>query len=94
MEVDRDDFGDTSNDRVAAGETASIPGAVSDRDDPFGIWGRVIGALQRFAHVFGHRTGHHQDIGMARRGDEPQAEAFDVVVGVVERVNFELASIA
>ena len=31
---------------------------------------------------------------MARRGDEPQAEALDVVIGVVERVDFQLASIA
>ena len=94
MEVDRDDFGDAPNDRVAAGETSSIPGAISDRDHPFGIGGRVIGALQCFAHVFCNGTGHHQNIGMARRGDKPQAETFDVVVGVVKPVNFELASIA
>jgi hypothetical protein len=25
---------------------------------------------------------------VARRGNEPQAKAFDVVIGVVERVNF------
>ena len=31
---------------------------------------------------------------MARRGDKPQAEPLDVVVGVVERVNFQLASVA
>ena len=88
------DLGDASDHRVAAGETAAIPGAISDRDDPFRIGGRMIGALQRVAHVLGHRTGHHQHIGMARRGDEAQAEALDVVIGVVERVDFELASIA
>ena len=54
----------------------------------------MIGALQRLAHVLGHGTGHHQHIGMARRGDEAQAEALDVVIGVVERVDFELASVA
>ena len=31
---------------------------------------------------------------MTRRGDEPQAEPLDVVIGVVERVNFQLASVA
>ena len=94
VEIDRDHLGNTSNDRVAAGETSSVPRAVSDRDDPFGIGHRVIGALQCVAHVFGHRTNHHQHIGMARRGDEPEAEALDVVVSVVERVNPELAFIA
>jgi hypothetical protein len=31
---------------------------------------------------------------MARRGNKPEAEALDVVVGVVKRVDFEFASIA
>ena len=31
---------------------------------------------------------------MAWRGDEAEAEAFDVVVGVIERVDLKLASIA
>ena len=35
-----------------------------------------------------------QHIGMARRGDETDAEALDVVIGVVERVDFEFASVA
>src|ERR1700694_686237 len=86
VEVDRDHFGNTSNDRVAARETPSIPSAISDRDDPFRIRDRMIGALQRFAHVFSHWAGHYQYISMARRGHEPEAEAFDIVVGVVKRV--------
>jgi hypothetical protein len=31
---------------------------------------------------------------MAWRGDEAEAEAFDVVIGVIERVDLKLASIA
>jgi hypothetical protein len=31
---------------------------------------------------------------MARRGNEAEAEALDVVIGVVKRVDFEFASIA
>ena len=31
---------------------------------------------------------------MARRGDEAQAEAFEIVEGVVERVDFQLAAVA
>ncbi len=70
MEVDRDHRGDASHHRVAAGEAAAIARAISDRDHPFGIGGRMIGALQRIAHVFGYRTRHHQHVGMARRGNE------------------------
>ena len=54
----------------------------------------MIGALQRFAHIPGHRTRHHQHVGMARRGNEAQAEALDVVIGVVERVDLKFASVA
>ena len=31
---------------------------------------------------------------MARRGDEAEAEPFDVVIGIVEGMNFELAAVA
>jgi hypothetical protein len=93
VEVDREDFGDASNDRVAAGEAAAIPSAISDRDDPFRIGDRVIGALQCVAHVLGHGAGYHQHIGMSRRGNEAEAEAFDVIVGIVKRVDFQLASV-
>ncbi len=51
MKVDRDDFGDPSNDRVAAGETPAIPCTIPDCDDPFGIRDGMIGALQCVAHV-------------------------------------------
>ena len=39
-------------------------------------------------------TGHQQNVGMTRRGDEAQAEALEIVEGVVERVDLELAGIA
>src|SRR5260370_31106545 len=94
VEIDRNNFGNPANHRVAAGKTPSIPRALPDRHDPFGIGGRMIGALERLTHVLGHGTRHHQHIGMARRGNEPETKAFDVVVGVVKRVNFEFASVA
>ena len=94
MQVDRDDLGDAADDRVTAGEAAAVPGAIADRDDPFRVGRRVIGALQRLAHVLRHRSGHQQHIGMARRGDEAEAKALDIVIGVVERVDLELAAVA
>ena len=94
MKIDGNHLRDSSYDCIAAGKAATIPGAISHGDDPFRVGGRMIGALQRVAHALGHGTSHHQYIGMARRGHEPEAEALDVVIGIVERVNLKLASIA
>ena len=81
-------------DRIAAGENAAIGGAIADRHHPFRVRRRGVSALQRLAHVLGDRAGHQQHVGMARRGDEAQAEALEIVEGVVERVDLELAAIA
>ena len=55
---------------------------------------REIGLLKRVLHVVGHGAGDQQSIGMSRRGHEAQAEAFEIVEGVVEGMNFQLAAIA
>ena len=54
----------------------------------------MIGALQCVAHVLRDRSGYHQHIGMTRRRNEPETEALDVVVGIVQGVDFKFASIA
>ena len=94
MEIDGNHLRDPSNDRVATGEAATISSTIPDCDDPFRIRDGMIGALQRFAHVLGYRSSYHQDIGMTRRRNEPETEAFDVVIGIVQRVNFKFASVA
>src|SRR5260370_14853381 len=53
----------------------------------------MIGAFQCVAHVLGHGPGHEQYVGRARRGNEPEAEALDIVVGVVKRGAFDIESI-
>ena len=94
MKIDGNHLRDSSYHCIAAGKAATIPGAISHGDDPFRVGGRMIGALQRVAHVLRHRSGYHQHISMARRRNEPEAESLDVVVGVVQRVDFKFASIA
>ena len=49
---------------------------------------------QRLAHVLRHRPGHHQHVGVARRGDEAQAEAFEIVERIIQRVDFQFAAVA
>jgi hypothetical protein len=68
--------------------------AVSYGHHPLRVGRRQVGALERFAHVRGDRTGHQQHIGMARRGDEAQAESLEVIEHVAERVDLELAPVA
>ena len=51
MKIDGNDLRDASNHCIAAGKAAAIPGAISHGDDPFRVRGRMIGALQRVAHV-------------------------------------------
>ena len=94
MQVDRDDVRDPAGDGIAAGKTAAVARAIACCHDPFGIGNRIIGAPQGLAHVLGDGSGHHQHIGMARRGHEAQAEPLDVIIRVVEGMNLELAAIA
>ena len=94
MKIDGDDVGDGANACVALAINAAVEGAVADGDHPFWIGRRRIGSLKRFAHVFRHRTGDEQDVGVARRRDKTQAESFEIVIGVVERVDLQLAAIA
>ncbi len=54
----------------AAGDRAG-----ADGDHELGRRHRVVGLLQRQAHVRGHRAGDQQAVGVARRGDELDAEA-------------------
>ena len=49
---------------------------------------------QRVLHVARHRPGDQQHVGVARAGDEPDAQPLEVVVRVVERVDLELAAVA
>jgi hypothetical protein len=94
MKIDGNHMRDPSYHRIATGKAATIPSAISYGDDPLRVRSRMIGALQRVAHVLRHRPGYHQHIGMARRRDEPQTKALDVVVGIVQRVDFKFASVA
>ena len=94
MESYGDHLRNTTNNCVTAREAAAIPGATTEGDDPFRARRRMIRALQRLAHILGHRTGNKQHIGVPRRGDEANAKSLEVVERIVEGVDFELAAVA
>ena len=94
VDVDRDHVGDAAAAGVALAEDAAVAAAVADRDHQPRLGRGVVGAAQRLLHVARHRPGDQQHVGVARAGDEPDAQALDVVVGVVERVDLQLAAVA
>ena len=80
--------------RVALAEDAAVAAAVADGDHQLRVGRRVVGAPERDRHVLRHRAGDQQHVGVARAGDEPDAQALDVVVRVAERVDLQLAAVA
>src|SRR5215471_5125423 len=94
MQVDGYNGGDPALDRIAAGKNPAVYRAVPDCDDPFGIRRGIICALECFAHASGDWPCHEQHIGVARRGHEVQSESFEIVEGVIERVDLEFTAIA
>ena len=87
-------YRDSPRHRVAAGEDAAVGRAGARSDDPFGRGRCVIGAFQRLAHVMRHRARHQEHVGVPGRGDETEAEPLEIVEGVAQRVELELAAVA
>ena len=91
-------YGERLGDRTEAGitfaEHAAARSAIADGDHELGFRRSFVGAAQCLRHVPRHGAGHEQCVGMARTGDEADAHAFEVVVGVVQRLDFQLAAVA
>ena len=79
---------------VALSEHSAARSAVPDSDNQFGIGYSIIGAFQGLFHIHGYGTRDQQQVGMSRACDEFDPDAFEVVVGIVERLNLQFASIA
>ena len=60
----------------------------------FGAGHGVVGLAQREPHVLGDRAGDEQPVGVARRGDELDAEPAEVPAHRVQHVDVELAGVA
>src|SRR5207248_7780156 len=92
-EIDRKDLRDRAHAGIAACEHAAPGAAVTRGDDPLRRRHGGPGALEGFAHVERHRPGDEQHVGVAGRGHEACAESLDIVQGVGERVDLELAAV-
>lgn len=79
---------------IALSEDTAGAATVANRDNEFRLRSGVIGALQRSHHVTGDRPRNQQHVRMSRAGDEMDSQAFQVVVGIGQSVNFEFATVA
>ena len=92
--VDRDDILHASGHAIAAREHAAGLGAIADGDHQPGFGRGFPGLAKRHQHVAGDRARDEQQVGVARRRDEVQAEAFEVVGWAREPANLNLATVA
>ena len=80
--------------RITCAKDAATCPAVSNRDNNLWIGHGIIGASQSFFHVHRYRAGYQQQVRVARAGNEFDAYSLQIVVGIIERLNFKLAPIA
>src|SRR5450759_2920304 len=73
---------------------AAITGAIAYRHYQLGFRRGIKGALERGHHVTRHRACDQQHVRMARAGDEFDAQSFDVVISIVDRVYLQFATVA
>src|SRR5215468_1990630 len=93
-DVDGNDLVHAARQRVAAAEHPARPRAVPHRHHELGRGSGVVGLAQRDLHVAGDRAGDEQQVGVARRGHEVDAEALAVVHRAHEAGDLDLAAVA
>jgi hypothetical protein len=79
---------------VALPKHSAASSAITHRDNEFGVRHGIQSTFQCLFHVRGDWTRDEQKIGMPGARYEFYADAFDVVVGIIECLNLEFASIA
>ena len=93
-EVDREDRLDGADDVLCGAEHVAAEGAVAERGDSARLGHGVVGDEQRRAHSARDRAGDEEHVGVARRGDDSEPEALEVVVGAGGEGELVLAAVA
>ena len=79
-------------DGVAALEDPAVNRAVPDRHDELRFRHSGVGLLDRIDQIACNRPGHQQHIGVARRDDQADAEALQIVDRTPQRAKLDLAA--
>ena len=85
---------DAPQGRVVFAEYTTTDAASAYRDDYLGFRHRPMRLQQREFHVPRDGTGDQKHVGMTRRSNELDSEAFDVVDRIVQGDNLQFASVA
>ena len=85
---------DRADELVAVPEDAAAERAVAERGDAARLGHRLVGGEERLAHAGRDRPGDEQHVGVARRGDDAEAEPLEVVVRARGEGQFVLAAVA
>src|SRR5260370_6193344 len=93
-QIHRNDLGHGTAACVACAEDAAACPTISDSNDQFGIGHGVVRPQQNLLHVDRHWSGDHEHIGMAWTGNKFYASSFEIVIRIVQRVDFKFAAIA
>jgi len=92
--INRDDVRDRPATRVTLAKDAAGAAAVAEGHYELWIWCCLVRTLQRHFHVLLHRSRDEQQIRVPRTRHESDTEAFEIVEGIVERVDLKLAAVA
>jgi hypothetical protein len=82
------------DDLVGGSEDTAPQGAVAEGCDQARLRHRLICGSERIDHASGYRPGNQQDVGVAGRGDDVEAEALQVVLRSCRRSQLVLAGVA
>src|SRR5208337_1027659 len=94
VNIHRKNLVDACNRRVVRAKDAAANTASAYRDHYLGFRHRPMRLQQRKFHVARDRTGDQEHVGMTRRGNELDSEAFDVVNRIVQCNDLQFATVA
>ena len=93
-DIYRNHVGDLTAARITFAENPAVAAAVAEGDYQLGVGRGVVSSFESNLHMPRHRAGDQQHIRMARAGNKVYAQPFDIIVGIVEAVDFQLATVA
>ena len=94
INVDGHDVVDAPQRGVVLAKDTATDAAGTNRNHDFRFWHSLVGFQQGQLHIPGDRPGDQEHVGVPRRGDKLNAEAFQVVDRIVQGNDFEFTSVA
>src|SRR4029077_14442180 len=92
--IDRNDIRDPTTARVVLTINTARAAAVTEGNDGLRVRRGLVRALQSQLHVLRHWSRDEQQVRVPRTCDESNAERFEVVEGIVERMDLKFATVA